>query len=498
MADEHPGLGLDWEDAKRIFNEFFALSEEMRDNMTTKTDAEAEIKAYNANNFKKAVEGLKWANDVEITVGGTSDAYTITTSGMEGMRVVDPKTSANDLKFDSVALPDFKQTSSSINNSSTLASMGIDDGEIKINGVTITVNDAMTVKTLIDTVNNSGAGVVMSFSALTGTFSVNSIATGANSRVDLVDVNGTGIFEGLGIGSNAEERKAGTNLQLTINGQSVETSGSSYTIDGTTFAFASTVAEGTEITVEVGKTSAGAVDAIKSFVNDYNNLIKDIFGMVNEKPDKKYHFLTDYDLEEMELSDRQQQQWEDKAKLGLLNRDSAITDIMSRMRMSMMTSVMGSSGRPFTIFDIKGNDGTAAMKPSSDYAKNGQLEFNEQALIEALERNPEDIMKLFTDKDTGIMVKIEQELERAVSTKLDDYGNPKGILVQRAGLATGYSAMKNSLYDKIKNLNSLIDTLQTRYEKQQDRYWRIFSGMEKQLGAINSQSSYIANMFGNM
>jgi flagellar hook-associated protein 2 len=201
----------------------------------------------------------------------------------------------------------------------------------------------------------------------------------------------------------------------------------------------------------------------------------------------------------MGLSDRQIEQWETLAKRGVLNGDSAVSSVMSGLRMAMLTSVELADGTRFSLFNIRGNNNEAAITTTSaNFGKSGLLELNEQALMEAIERNPDDIMRLFTASD-GLMAKLDEQLNNAVSTSIiDNRGTPRGRLIQRAGTATGMSSTNNVIFHRIKSLNDSFTILQGRYERQQDRFWRQFTAMEKQFAALNSQSNHITNMFGHM
>ena len=93
---------------------------------------------------------------------------------------------------------------------------------------------------------------------------------------------------------------------------------------------------------------------------------------------------------------------------------------------------------------------------------------------------------------TGIMHKLDDVLTGAVKTT--GARKDKGTLVQLAGTKTGTSATDNSIYDQLKSISTLISSLETRYEKQQDRYWKQFSNLETMMGSLNSQTSYIQQL----
>ena len=466
---------------------------------------------FNTSNFKNEIENLNLpaGMSIEVTfdkdidgniIGAKLEATQGTAKTPVNFAITSNKGTANDFDIDAWQL-----TAASVNVNSTLEDIGgfafasNGTGSLTINGVRINVNSSMSVTEMMNAVNGSSAGVEMTFSTLTNSFTITAKDHGTAGRVEFgSDAFTSGFVSRLSLDTNPVT--AGSNLVLDINGSVIETTSDSYTLDGTTFRFANHVENGTKFRVEVGMDRSAATDAIKNFVNDYNKLIEEIFGMTQERrATGGYHFLTDEDIEEFGMSDRQIEQWETMAKKGLLNNNSSILSVMSSMRTAMLTTVTGRDGKSFGIFNITGNaefgrPGEIAIRPSTDYKKNGMLEFNEQALIDALERNPDDIINLFTG-DNGIMATLQRELDRAIKTT----GAPeqRGILIQRAGTATA-SATENALFERIKSLNDNIDILQARYERQQDRYWRIYSNMEKQFASLNNQSNFVMSMFGNM
>jgi flagellar hook-associated protein 2 len=239
---------------------------------------------------------------------------------------------------------------------------------------------------------------------------------------------------------------------------------------------------------EVGKNPGAAVDAIRSFVDSYNTLIRDItLGMLTERPSSGHHFLTDFDIEEMGMTELQVTQWNAMANKGLMFNNRTISTIMNNMRNAMNTIVGG-----FGIHNIVGNDGTHAIRPSQNWREMGQIEFNEQALLEALERDPEKIMQLFTGEN-GIMNRMHDELHRALNSMGPE--STHGTLVRRAGMPTGLTASRNALFERIKSINDSINVMQARHDRQQERFWRMFTNMERQFASLNSQSDQINGFF---
>ena len=341
---------------------------------------------------------------------------------------------------------------------------------------------------------SKSAGATMTFSTLTNSFSLSSSGYGTAASIEFSAEGGSEGAELLStMGLTSGTFVQGRNLQLEINGQQVETSSNSFTADGTTMTFTS-AAQGAEFTYEVKKDNSSAIEAIKSFVEDYNKIIEEVYGELDQKPDSDYYALTDDDIEEMDLSEKQQEKWETKAKQGLLYNDSAVSSVMQKMRSVLYSTVKTADGETFSLFSM-------GIITSDDWGDHGKLEIDETKLEAAFEQYSDQIGELFagTSVDengntvkTGIMHKLDDVLTGAVKTT--GARKDKGTLVQLAGTKTGTSATDNSIYDQLKSISTLISSLEDRYEQQQDRYWKQFSNLETMMGNLNSQTSYIQQL----
>lgn len=376
---------------------------------------------------------------------------------------------------------------SQISNSTTLGELNLPADEkgnysFTINGVSFTFAEDTTVKDMMRKVNASEAGVKMSYSSLENSFTVTSNNYGVDAQIN-IDSDAQGFLAGIGLTpANFEQ---GANLEVEINGKLLESGGNSVTVDGTTFSFAG-VAEGTEFTVDVEKDYSAITDTIKSFVEEYNKLIEDVYKLLDEKPDKDYYFLADADKEDLDLSDKQEEKWEEKAKLGILYHDSTISTAMTKLRTALMGTVEAADGKTISLSAI-------GIKTSSDYKDHGKLILDEATLKSSIVEYGEDIMRLFSDKEDGLMKKFSDALEYAVGTTGD-----KGTLINKAGAKTGTSATDNFIYNQMKRITSRIKTLEKRYESEQNRLWKKYSSMEASLGTFNSQSATLSSYFGGM
>lgn len=396
--------------------------------------------------------------------------------------------STNNFGFDKT---DVSGTASQVSTSSKLSELGLEPDangnySFTINGVKFSFSGDTTVSDMMKKVTASEAGVTMTYTTLTNQFILTAKEYGTGVDITFGD-DAQGLLNALGFNEGAVFTE-GQNTSLTINGVDVETTSNSYTVDGTTFTFTQ-AAEGQEFTNEVGRDYSKAIDTIKQFVEDYNKLIDDIYGYVDDEPNKDYYFLTDDDIDEMGLSESQQNKWEKMAKKGLLYRDNTLTDIMSKLRSVLYNSVDAADGSKVGLF-------TLGITTSSDYSNHGKLVFDETKDFEALfTQYADEITELFTNSEKGIATQFERIIDNATRTT----GGPgeRGSLVDKAGVSGTASATSNTIYNKIKSLQDMIATLQKRYEQQQDRYWKIYGNMESMLGNLNSQTSYINQLLGN-
>ena len=205
--------------------------------------------------------------------------------------------------------------------------------------------------------------------------------------------------------------------------------------------------------------------------------------MLDEEPEKKYYFLADADKEELNLSEKQEEQWEEKAKKGLLYNDSTISSVMSKLRTSLMGVIEDADGKSFSLASL-------GIKTSTDWKEHGKLTIDEDKLNAAISEHSDDIAKLFSDSENGIMNKFAEALEGAIGTTGD-----KGTLINKAGLASGSTAKENQIYEMIKRTNEKITTLKKRYESEENRLWKKYSAMEQMMSTLNSQSASISSYF---
>lgn len=238
---------------------------------------------------------------------------------------------------------------------------------------------------------------------------------------------------------------------------------------------------GEEATITVTQNTDQIMDGIKSFIDEYNKLVKTLNDYLDEETNYRDYAPLTAD-QKAEMSEREIELWEEKAKQGLLHRDSTIQNFLQSMRTVMYQKPAGG----YALYEMGIETGAWETK--------GQLQFStdgEAKLRQMLESDPTAVVKLFTDPDEGLGAKLNEVLNATARTSS---ANP-GTLVQMAGVKGMASEKTNTMYDRIKAIDSKIESLKNTYEKEKTRYWNQFTTMEQLISQMNTQSSYLASMF---
>lgn len=384
--------------------------------------------------------------------------------------------------------------SNKINSGSTLSDLGFKpeaDGTYKlnINGTEISLDKKSTISSMMSAVNKSAAGVTMTYSSLTNSFTLESKEFGGAGKVEVGDTS-LGRSLGLVDDNGTVGASEGQNAIFEINGQEVYLNDNTYTLDGNTFTFNDNMTIGETYTVNIAKDSTTVKDALKKFVESYNKLIDDVYGYIGKSPAKDddgntYEPLTNAEKDEM--TEDEITKWEEKAKQGVLYNDSTVSTVMSQMRSALYTSVTLDDGSKFGIYNL-------GIKTSSEWSEHGKLQIDENAFDKAFENNEDAIIKLFTDSDTGMMKKLNSVIDGAV--KSSGAANTRGTLVRKAGKADSSVTTDSTIYKEMVKMQDRLKELQDRYDTKEEYWWKVFTNMETAMADLNSQTSYISSYLG--
>ncbi len=397
--------------------------------------------------------------------------------------------------------------------------------EISINGETIQFNADDTMSTIMDKINSSDTGVTVSYNETSDSFTITANDSGASGQIDISDTQGNlaeilfgtqqkdpqGNITGYQrAGKTQSDLQAGQDAIISVDfgdGMGpIEISRSSnvFDLDGLKITASGTfgyIDDGSgnlvldtanqvdnSVTFDAKVDSDKVVDAVKQFVEDYNELIELVNKELTTKRDRDYPPLTEEQKEEM--SDEEIELWEEKAKKGMLFNDSDIRMLSNELR------------TVFSNTDIKALE-QAGITISSDWSENGKISFDESKFRAALEEDPEAIQKLFTseadnsDSTTfnGIITNMSAIYKKYASTT----GATKGLLVERAGNSSApLSLTDNTLLSEMNNIDDIIEMLNDRLQSERERYNKQFTNLEVLISQMNSQSSWLSQQFGGM
>lgn len=372
-------------------------------------------------------------------------------------------------------------TLTDVSLSKTLVAGASDTYKFSINAVAFEFAKSDSLSTVMNKINSSEAGVSVTYSSITDSFSMIAKNSGIGDNIVISETAGNGnLMEALGLTGTDAAVTQGKNALLTVNGQAISRSSNSVSIDGMNIELLKKTETGdAPITVTTKEDASALLDPIKKFVTDYNTMIDLINGLTKESDFPKFHPLSDD--EKAEMKDAQIEKWEEKAKSGLLRGDSLLRSIASKLQMTMM-SVAEQGGISLYNMGIT----------SAGYQENGKLKIDEGKLTAALKTNSFEIKNLFTGEN-GLATKMNTVITDAVKTS--GVQGTRGSLVEMAGVDATTSASQNNIAKTIAGTNKQIIELQARLTKEESRLWGKFSAMESALQRMNNQSSMVSQFY---
>ena len=285
-----------------------------------------------------------------------------------------------------------------------------------------------------------------------------------------------------------------TTTEITRSSNSFTLNGMNVTLNNTFFKDPlNPLAPEPEAITFAGKPNTDLVfDAIKDMVTAYNEMIDKIGRQLYTRPDRSFQPLTSE--QRRELSASEIEQWEAKAKEGLLYGDPLLSSLMTELRFAFSTPVGNAALNQIGI------------KSSSSWQDNGKLIIDESVLRRAIEGDAENVAGIFTktgagttsptSTEAGVMARIDSIMEKYTSTYSTSTGARRGLLIERAGHESApLTITNNALYREMRSFDSQLKTLQARLEREETRYLRQFAAMENYLSAMNQQSSWLAQAF---
>ncbi|KJD58823.1 flagellar hook-associated protein 2 [Bacillus velezensis] len=451
-------------------------------------------------------------NNMLMSTNWNKKTVTSSDSSVSAVAVSAEQNISTSMSVQQLATPTTYKSSGAINftsgQSQTLKFNVTNPGETQPTEVNVTIAATDTIDDVISKLNSSGLGVTALKEKISnGTDYVDTIAFTSNKTGEgftlaagddatksfLKDQLGFAVDDATNeLTANAE----GKNAKFTFNGLEMTKTSNNFTINGIKYTLNSVTDSNKTVTINSTTDTDGIFDNIKDFVDKYNTLIKSANEKVTESKYRDYKPLTDEQREAM--TDKQIEQWEAKAKSGLLRSDSTLQNGLAEMRLDLYSTVT-IDGKKYQLADF-------GIETSSfnDQGKFGKLVIKDEAkLKQKITENPSLVAKLFnadststiTDSSTGKTIKNPEE--QGIARRLKDTLNKMQTQISKQA---GTESSVSSSFAIGKSLNEIetnISNMKTKLDDIESRYYKKFSALDTALEKLNSQSSYLTSMLGS-
>lgn len=357
------------------------------------------------------------------------------------------------------------------------------DGNEQKNKFTFT--SAQSMNNIMSTISSSGAGVSAFYDEHSGKAALTRSETGDfNKDGDEMLFSGDFFNNTLGLNNAGGSSQGEQNAVFTMNGLETERAKNTFDVNGMSITLKETFTEADgAVTLGSDTNIDGVMDTIKGFVEEYNKIVEEVNGKLNEKVNRDFKPLSDEQKEEM--SEKEIELWEEKARSGLLRSDSSISNVMNNMRSLLYEQVDGTDSAYNTLYSI-------GITTSSSYTDNGKLEIDEDQLRQAIEDDSEGVYQLFaasgsTTETQGLARRMRETLDNGVSALAERAGGYKGKLLPH----------QFTLGRNMENIEDRIAQFEDRMVSVENRYYRQFTAMEQAMSRANSQSNYLMQFMNN-
>lgn len=385
--------------------------------------------------------------------------------------------------------------------------------KININGREFTFQGRATVAQVLKAINeDKDSGVDITYLNTTNKFSIMAKEYGENGKLKFHDVsyNGkTGNFAKMLFGKIADDSlsdadkgiEKGQDLKMTIRYRGekddieIVRNSNVVNIDNIGFEAKATFDKSSEkISFATSQDPTEAVKAIKQMAEDYNKILDEVnklittkrAGFKNKKMTDRFEPLTE--AQRKKMTAKEIEDWEKKAKEGILFGDPVLRNLMSDLRFAISSAV----GRYGLSKDI-------GISTASSYSGNGKMIIDEKKLAEALKKDPNKVMNIFNapreeainNNDPKLSGGIAVRLKNILESYAKSVGTEKGRLVNIAGIK-GNATTKGNLIERLQNdLAKKREALETKLKAKRERYQARFTMLERYMAKMQRQSSWL-------
>lgn len=388
---------------------------------------------------------------------------------------------------------------------------------------TVSVTGNTTIKDLVSALNGAG-DTKASFDATNKRIFMTSNKTGEQNAFSLD--GDADILKTVGLSKDGGASIVDAqDSEIELNGAKFTSANNTYTVNGLTIDCLAETGN-SEISITTSVDTQSMYDQVKSFLSQYNSLMKEMYSLYNADSAKGYEPLTDSEKDQM--TDTEVEKWEEKIKAALLRRDDTLDGIMSTMKNAMSTSYYIYNGNAVTYDSdkqyykcngnaIKNSDGsyvTSASQLKLWASANGAKKYSLSSFgikteayatmtanssqdayhidgdaDDSVSKNNSDVLlnMLSSDPDTvsSFMKQLTSGLYSAIDTKM------KSV----KGLSSSYTIYND--IEMAREYSDYTDTISKWEDKLtdlEDSYYKKFAAMESALASLQSQSSSLSSL----
>lgn len=272
----------------------------------------------------------------------------------------------------------------------------------------------------------------------------------------------------------------GSDSKIILNGAELTSSSSVVSANGLEISLTSVTKENESVTFSVATDTDAIYDSVKSFLKEYNSVMKEMNTLYNADSAKGYEPLTSQEKEAM--SDDEVKEWETKIKNSLLRSDSTLGSIISAMRSAMQTTVEYDGGT-YALSSL-------GIMTSTDYTEGGLLH---------IYGDPDD--SVYSAKDDKLKKALEENPDEVIATLTGVFGNLRQTMSDKMAGSKYSSSMTfyNDIKMKsdVKDYESDIKDWEDKLADMEDAYYSKFTAMETALAKLQSQQSSMSALFSS-
>lgn len=272
----------------------------------------------------------------------------------------------------------------------------------------------------------------------------------------------------------------GSDSKIILNGAELTSSSSVVSANGLEISLTGVTKENESVTFSAATDTDAVYDSVKSFLKEYNSVMKEMNTLYNADSAKGYEPLTSQEKEAM--SDDEVKEWETKIKNSLLRSDSTLGSIINAMRSAMQTTVEYDGGT-YALSSL-------GIMTSTDYTEGGLLH---------IYGDPDD--SVYSAKDDKLKKALEENPDVVIATLTGVFGNLRQTMSDKMAGSKYSSSM--SFYNDIKmksdvkDYESDIKDWEDKLAEMEDAYYSKFTAMETALAKLQSQQSTMSGLFSS-